>query len=162
MYGSLGPALLPEHAAAVHGTPPAEVRSVLVRAEPGRATVVKAEIGRALRNPVLLVQDRANAGRDAKRGFGPLLSVLYALLSVTLVVAALGVANTMGIAVFERTREIALLPAVGLDRTGVQSMLQVKSVVVSALGAGLGILALGPGVRAAAVPVTRAVGCEVG
>ncbi|MEU8718541.1 ABC transporter permease [Streptomyces sp. NPDC048663] len=198
---SLGPALLPENVVLVHGRPSAEVRSVLVRAERGKAAVAKAEIRQALRNPVLLVQDRADARQDAKRGVDPLLSVLYALLSVTLVVAALGVANTMGMAVFERTREIGLLRAVGLDRAGVQSMLQVESVVVSALGAGLGILAggatgwaamagqpgavvsvpwtsllalfagagavgvlsaVGPGVRAAAVPVTRTLDCEVG
>ncbi|MFJ5035597.1 FtsX-like permease family protein [Streptomyces sp. NPDC088560] len=198
---ALGPALLPESAMTQGGVPAGEVTSVLVRAEPGRTAAVKEEIRRALHNPVLLVEDRADAGRDAERGFGPLLSVLYAMLSVTLAVAALGVANTMGMAVFERTREIGLLRAVGLDRAGVRSMLRVESVVVSALGAGLGILAggaagvaavagqhgaviavpwaallallvgaglvgvlasLGPGVRAARVPVTRAVGGEVG
>ncbi|MFG2357036.1 FtsX-like permease family protein [Streptomyces sp. NPDC048521] len=193
---ALGPALLPENAVAGSG-----VTSVLVRAEPGHTSALKEEIRRALRNPVLLVEDRADAARDAESGFGPLLSVLYAMLSVTVAVAALGVANTMGMAVFERVREIGLLRAVGLDRAGVRSMLRVEAVVVSALGAGLGILAggaagvaavagqhgavisvpwaallalfagagavgvlaaLGPGVRAAAVPVTRAVGGEVG
>ncbi|MFE1199617.1 FtsX-like permease family protein [Streptomyces olivaceoviridis] len=198
---ALGPALLPESAVAGGGTPEGAVLSVLVRAEPGHTAALKEEIRRTLRNPVLLVEDRADAARDAEQGFGPLLSVLYAMLSVTVAVAALGVANTMGMAVFERAREIGLLRAVGLDRAGVRSMLRVEAVVVSALGAGLGVLAgaaagvaavagqhgavisvpwaallallagagavgvlaaLGPGVRAAAVPVTRAVGGEVG
>ncbi|GGM22728.1 ABC transporter [Streptomyces fumigatiscleroticus] len=198
---ALGPALLPESAVAVRGRPAGEVSAVLVRAEPGHTAAAKEEIRRALGSPVLLVRDRADAGRDAERGFGPLLSVLYAMLSVTVVVAALGVVNTMSMAVTERTREIGLLRAVGLDRAGVRSVLRVESVVVSALGAGLGVLAgtaagvaavagqpgavvsvpwaflsalftgagfvgvlaaLGPGMRAAAVPVTRAVGGEVG
>ncbi|MFL4910122.1 FtsX-like permease family protein [Streptomyces sp. MMS24-I2-30] len=198
----LGPALLPE--SAVTGAGPAgggQVTSVLVRSAPGHTPDLKEEIRRALHNPVLLVQDRADAGRDASAGYGPLLSVLYAMLSVTAVIAALGVANTMGMAVFERTREIGLLRAVGLDRAGVRSLLRLESVVVSSLGSGLGILAggaagaaavagqggavisvpwasllvvfagagavgvlaaLGPGVRAAAVPVPQAVGGEVG
>ncbi|MFF3606782.1 ABC transporter permease [Streptomyces sp. NPDC002463] len=198
---ALGPALLPEQALTVDGTPAGEVHAVLVRAEPGHTAALKEEIRRELRNPVLLVQDRADAAREAEQGFGALLSVLYAMLSVTVAVAVLGVANTMGMAVFERTREIGLLRAVGLDRAGVRSMLRVESVVVSALGAGLGVLAgtaagvaavagqqgavisvpwatllalfagaavvgalaaLGPGVRASAVAVTRAVGGEVG
>jgi putative ABC transport system permease protein len=198
---ALGPALLPERAVTGRGMSAGEVNAVLVRAEPGRTAAAKAEIRRALRDPVLLVEDRADAGRAVRDTFGSLLSVLYALLSVTVVVAALGVANTMSMAVFERRREIGLLRAVGLERAGVRSMMRVESVVVSALGAGLGVLAgtaagvaavtgqpgavvgvpwafllavfagagvigvlaaLGPGVRATAVPVTRAVGGEVG
>ncbi|MET7695811.1 FtsX-like permease family protein [Streptomyces sp. NPDC005483] len=194
---ALGPALLPESAVAGKD----DVTSVLVRAEPGRTAAVKEEIRRTLHNPLLVVEDRADAGRDAEQGFGQLRSVLYAMLSMTVTVAALGVANTMGMAVFERRREIGLLRAVGLDRSGVRSMLRVESVVVSALGAGLGILAggaagaaavvgqhgaelsvpwralltllagavvvgvlaaLGPGVRAAAVPVSQAVAGETG
>ncbi|MEU9190848.1 FtsX-like permease family protein [Streptomyces sp. NPDC048484] len=197
---ALGPALLPEQAVTAGGVPAGEVSAVLVRAEPGRTGAAKAEIRRTLRNPMLLVEDRADAGRTARHGFGTLLSVLYALLSVTVVVAALGVANTMSMAVFERGREIGLLRAVGLQRAEVRSMLRVESVVVSVLGAGLGVLAgtaagtaaaagtgavvsvpwmfllavytgagvigvlaaLGPGVRATKIPVTRAVGGEVG
>ncbi|KUN18838.1 ABC transporter permease [Streptomyces antibioticus] len=194
---ALGPALLPESVVAGKG----EIASVLVRAEPGRTAAVKEEIRRTLHDPLLVVEDRADAGRNAEQGFGQLRSVLYAMLSVTAAIAALGVANTMGMAVFERRREIGLLRAVGLDRSGVRSVLRVESVVVSALGAGLGIpaggaagaaavtgqhgavlsvpwtallflfaaaavvgvlAALGPGVRAAAVPVPEAVGGEVG
>ncbi|MYR61298.1 ABC transporter permease, partial [Streptomyces sp. SID625] len=140
----LGPALLPESAlagaGAARGGP---VASVLVRAEPGRTEALKEEVRRALDNPLLVVQDRADAERDAAESFGPLLSVLYAMLSVTVGIGALGVANTMGMAVFERVREIGLLRAVGLDRAGVRSMLRVESVVVSLLGAGLGVLAGG-------------------
>ncbi|PWI19344.1 ABC transporter permease [Streptomyces sp. Act143] len=194
---ALGPALLPESAVAGKG----DITSVLIRAEPGRTAAVKEEIRRTLHDPLLVVEDRADAGRDAEQGFGQLQSVLYAMLSITVTVAALGVANTMGMAVFERRREFGLLRAVGLDRSGVRSMLRVESVVVSALGAALGILAggaagaaavvgqhgavlevpwtallilfagaavvgvlaaLGPGARAAAVPVPQAVGGETG
>ncbi|MEW2296535.1 FtsX-like permease family protein [Streptomyces sp. NPDC006743] len=195
---ALGPALLPESALAGAGVARGgPVTSVLVRARPGGIAALKQEVRRALDNPLLVVQDRGDAGREAAEAFGPLLSVLYAMLSVTVGIGALGVANTMGMAVFERVREIGLLRAVGLDRAGVRSMLRVESVVVSLLGAGLGILAggaagvaavsgqtgavisvpwaslllfflgaavigvlaaLGPGARAARVPVTRAVG----
>ncbi|WP_308407003.1 ABC transporter permease [Streptomyces sp. AC555_RSS877] len=155
----LGPALLPERAVTGRGTSAGEVDTVLVRAEPGRTAAAKAEIRRALRDPVLLVEDRADAGRAARDAFGSLLSVLYALLSVTVVVAALGVANTMSMAVLERGREIGLLRAVGMERAAVRSMLRVESVVVSALGAGLGVLA---GTAAGVAAVAGQEGAVVG
>ncbi|WP_030681865.1 ABC transporter permease [Streptomyces cellulosae] len=199
---ALGPALLPDNALAGSGTVRSgAVDSVLVRAEPGRADMLKGRIRRALDNPSLLVQDPSDAGREAAEAYRSLSAVLYAMLSVTVAIGALGVANTMGMAVFERMREIGLLRAVGLDRSGVRLMLRAESVLVSLLGAGLGVFAggaagaaavagqegavlsvpwatllacflaagvigvlaaVGPGHRAAGIPVTRAVGDQVG
>ncbi|MGW7516204.1 ABC transporter permease [Streptomyces sp. NPDC054796] len=123
------------------GSPGAFIESVLVKTAPGQAGTVKEDIREALDNPVLLVQDRADAGEEAARPFAPLLDIMYAMLSVAVLIGALGVVNTMSMAVFERVREIGVLRALGLDRRQVGSVLRIESVVVSLLGSGLGLLA---------------------
>lgn len=73
---------------------------------------------------------------------------LYALLGLSLVVAAIGIVNTLVLSVSERTREFGLLRAVGLQRTSVAAMIVVESVVTTVFGSLLGILT-GTGLAAA-------------
>ncbi len=75
---------------------------------------------------------------------------MYGMLSVTVLIGALGVVNTMGMAVSERVREIGLLRALGLDRRSLASVLRLESVAIALLGAVMGLLA-GIVVGAAAV-----------
>lgn len=126
------------------------VGSVLVKAAPGRTDALQREIRRALDNPALLVEDRADARAAATAQTAPFLNIMYAMLSVTVLIGALGVVNTMGMAVFERVREIGMLRAIGLDRRGVASVLRIESVIISLLGSALGV-AVGSVLGAAAV-----------
>jgi putative ABC transport system permease protein len=126
------------------------IESVLVKAAPGRTEALQREIRRALDNPALLVRDRAGARAAATADSAPFLNIMYAMLSVTVLIGALGVVNTMGMAVFERVREIGMLRAIGLDRRGIASVLRIESVAISLLGSALGI-AVGAVVGAAAV-----------
>lgn len=73
---------------------------------------------------------------------------LYALLGLSLVVAAIGIVNTLVLSVSERTREFGLLRAVGLQRTSVAAIIVVESVVTTVFGSLLGILT-GTGLAAA-------------
>lgn len=73
---------------------------------------------------------------------------LYALLGLSLVVAAIGIVNTLVLSVSERTREFGLLRAVGLQRMSVAAMIVVESVVTTVFGSLLGILT-GTGLAAA-------------
>ncbi|MDK1474802.1 ABC transporter permease [Streptomyces sp. 549] len=128
-----------------------QLTSVLVRAAaPERTAALKDEVVRALDNPTLLVQDRRDAVADESRATRSLLAIVYALLSVTVVIGALGVVNTMTMAVFERVREIGLLRAVGLDRSGVRAVLRLESVTISLLGCAIGLVT-GTVIGAAAV-----------
>lgn len=68
--------------------------------------------------------------------------VLVALLVLSVVIALLGVTNTLLLTVFERTREIGLLRAVGMSRAQVRSMVRAESLLIAAAGGALG-LALG-------------------
>jgi putative ABC transport system permease protein len=71
-----------------------------------------------------------------------LLYVMYALLALAIVIAAVGIVNTLALSVYERTREVGLLRAVGLGRRQLRRMVRIESVVISVFGAVLG-MALG-------------------
>jgi ABC-type antimicrobial peptide transport system permease subunit len=68
-----------------------------------------------------------------------LLYVMYALLALAIVIAAVGIVNTLALSVYERTREIGLLRAVGLGRRQLRRMVRIESVVISVFGAVLGM-----------------------
>jgi putative ABC transport system permease protein len=65
--------------------------------------------------------------------------VLYALLALTVVVSLLGMVNTLVLSVFERTRELGLLRAVGMTRRQVRRMIRHESVITALIGAALGL-----------------------
>jgi putative ABC transport system permease protein len=67
-----------------------------------------------------------------------LLTLVSAMLLLAVVIALLGIVNTLALSVFERTRELGLLRAVGMTRGQVRSMVRWESVVISLMGAGLG------------------------
>ncbi|MEH1165870.1 ABC transporter permease [Micromonospora sp. CPCC 205539] len=79
-----------------------------------------------------------------------LLAFVTALLGLAVVIALVGVANTLSLSVVERTRENAVLRAVGLTRGRMRAMLAVEAVLLALVGAVLGI-GLGTGVSAAAM-----------
>lgn len=68
------------------------------------------------------------------------LTVLYALLGLSIVIAALGIVNTLSLSVSDRTREIGLLRAIGLSKNGVRGSILIESIIISILGAVIGIL----------------------
>ncbi len=68
-----------------------------------------------------------------------LLGLLYALLGLSLVIATLGVVNTLALSVVERTREIGLLRAIGLDRGQLRRVVTIEAVATTVFGALLGI-----------------------
>ena len=77
---------------------------------------------------------------DAGKGVSTFLGIVYALLALAIVIAVFGIANTLSLSVYERTREIGLLRAVGQTRSQLRSMVRLESVVVSAFGTVGGLL----------------------
>ena len=69
-----------------------------------------------------------------------LLYVIYGLLALAVVIAVIGIVNTLGLSVLERTREIGLLRAVGLSRRRLRLMITLESVAIALLGAVLGMV----------------------
>ncbi len=79
-----------------------------------------------------------------------ILVILYALLGLSVVIAVLGIVNTLALSVLERTRELGLLRAIGLRRAQTMRMITVEAVVISMFGAILGVV-VGTGLGAAVV-----------
>lgn len=113
--------------------------TVLVKAAPSRVVALQQDIKRTLDNPTLVVQTRDEYREAAGARFDIFLNILYALLSVSVLIGALAVVNTMTMSTMERTREIGLLRAVGLARTQVRFVLLLESVVIALLGAVIGL-----------------------
>jgi putative ABC transport system permease protein len=88
------------------------------------------------------VQDRAEYASAATGGLDLLLTIIYALLALAVIIALLGIANSLSLAVYERRREIGLLRAVGQTRRQARSVLRLESIIVSSFGTAVG-LALG-------------------
>ncbi|MFC3577076.1 ABC transporter permease [Streptomyces yaanensis] len=92
--------------------------------------------------PQVQVRDRADYKKLVHDQIAVLLYLVYALLGLAIVIAVLGVVNTLALSVVERTREIGLLRAIGLARRQLRRMIRLESVVIAVFGAVLG-LALG-------------------
>ena len=70
----------------------------------------------------------------------PVVLIIFALLALALVIAVLGIVNTLALSVIERTREVGLLRAIGLSRRQLRRMIALESVVIAVLGALLGVV----------------------
>jgi putative ABC transport system permease protein len=90
--------------------------------------------------PNVEVQDQAQLVRAQRKQIDGLLNITTALLSLSVLIALLGVLNTLALSVVERTRELGLLRAVGLARRQLRRMIRVESVLIAVYGAILGIL----------------------
>lgn len=126
----------------------ADVR-VFVRAVTGAdLTALRAELTDLVR-PYLIVsvQDGAEFADAQAASIDTLINLLYVLLLFSVIVAILGIINTLALSVFERTREIGLLRAIGLRRRQLSSMITIEAVTTAVFGAVLGTaLGLGLGV----------------
>ncbi|MGK5448173.1 ABC transporter permease [Streptomyces radiopugnans] len=117
---------------------------VLVTTEGGASESAKSALEDALgNNPAVLVQDEEDVSESVARMITLMLNMLYGLLAMAVVVAVLGVVNTLAMSVFERSQEIGMLRAIGLDRRGTKRMVRLESLVISLFG---GVLGVGLGV----------------
>ncbi|MFC8849106.1 MULTISPECIES: ABC transporter permease [unclassified Micromonospora] len=134
---------------------PAE-RGFLAEVDP--AAGVSAERARAAvesvvaRYPTANVMDQAAYKKSLTGTVDMALAFVVALLGLAVVIALVGVANTLSLSVVERTRENAVLRAVGLTRGRMRAMLAVEAVLTALVGAVLGV-GLGTGVSAGAMAV---------
>jgi putative ABC transport system permease protein len=79
---------------------------------------------------------------DATANINQILGLVYVMLMLAIVIALMGIANTLSLSIYERVRELGLLRAVGADRAQVRSMIRWESVVIAVFGT-LGGIALG-------------------
>jgi putative ABC transport system permease protein len=119
-------------------------------ADPGRQSQAAAALKAATADyPQIKVRDQADYKTMIKQQLDQLLNMIYALLALAIVVAVLGVVNTLALSVVERTREIGLMRAIGLSRRQLRRMVRLESVVIALFGACLGVaLGMGWGIAA--------------
>jgi putative ABC transport system permease protein len=89
--------------------------------------------------PDAKVATRADWVDTRAEGVNQLLNLLYVLLALSVVVSLFGMVNTLVLSVFERTREIGMLRAVGMTRRQVRRMIRHESIVTALIGAALGL-----------------------
>ena len=93
--------------------------------------------------PSMEVLDRDGFVGDLSAQITSFVTVIYALLFLSIIIALIGIANTLSLSINERTRELGLLRAVGMNRNQLRSAIRWEAVLISVLGALVGI-ALGP------------------
>jgi putative ABC transport system permease protein len=86
------------------------------------------------------VQTLAEYADASAGGLDTLLNIVYVMLALAIVIALLGIANTLSLAVYERRTELGLLRAVGETRRQVRSMLRLESVILATFGTALGLV----------------------
>ncbi len=118
--------------------------AIYVKLAPGASQrTVQAAVTRAAASyGKLTVAGRAAYVASAGKAVSTVLAIVYALLVLAIVIAVSGITNVLSLSVYERTREIGLLRAVGQTRAQLRSMIRLESVLVAAFGT-VGGLALG-------------------
>lgn len=89
--------------------------------------------------PTLDVQDQTQLKEDFRAQINRLLGFIFVLLGLAVLIAMLGIVNTMQMSVFERTRELGMLRAVGSARGQVRGMIVIEALMLGLFGAVLGV-----------------------
>ena len=112
-----------------------------VRMRGGESDTAKAALERQLKAfPDAKVQTKQEFIDNQISGLNAILNVLYVLLALSVIVSLFGIVNTLVLTVFERTRELGMLRAVGMTRRQVRRMIRAESVITALMGGVIGII----------------------
>ncbi|MDP9444092.1 MAG: ABC transporter permease, partial [Actinomycetota bacterium] len=153
--------VMPLAALVAAGVRPADSYVYIVRG-PGSEP---AAVERAVRSvvaglPTVSLKDQAAFAAQQREPIDQLLLLIYALLGLAVIIAVLGIVNTLALSVLERTREVGLLRAVGVSRRQLRTMVRLEAVAITVLGAVLGVV-LGSGFGVALMAALADQGIEV-
>ncbi|HEX4527140.1 MAG TPA: FtsX-like permease family protein [Gaiellaceae bacterium] len=112
-----------------------------VRVRGGESDANLATLETSLKSfPNAKVQTRQQFIHNQISGLNSVLNILYVLLALSVIVSLFGIVNTLVLTVFERTREIGMLRAIGMTRRQVRRMIRHESVITALIGGVLGIV----------------------
>ncbi|HEY7916922.1 MAG TPA: FtsX-like permease family protein [Acidimicrobiales bacterium] len=114
--------------------------AVLLRTDTTTANVGAAVNAGLKAYPDLKIQTRDEFKKSQQKQVNQLLGLVYALLALAVLIALIGIVNTLMLSVFERTHEIGLLRAVGMKRRQIRAMIRSEAVILSLFGAVIGIV----------------------
>ena len=113
----------------------------IVKMRGGETAANRAALRRALGGfPGAKVQTRQQFIDGQISGLSSVLNILYVLLGLSIIISLFGIVNTLVLSVFERTREIGMLRAVGTSRRQIRRMIRHESVITALIGSVLGIV----------------------
>ncbi|MER7674455.1 ABC transporter permease [Kitasatospora sp. NPDC096128] len=152
---ALAGVVAPEAVVGPHAKPGSGLNKIMVKGVNGPTEELKQALRDATGgNPLISVKGDKDIKAESRRSVTDMLNMMYGLLGMSVVIAVLGVVNTMAMSVFERRREIGMLRAIGLDRLGIRRMVRLESLLIALfgglVGVGLGILVAWAGVRTVA------------
>lgn len=107
-------------------------------ADPAQVRAAVSEV--IQRNPALQVQDKETLKDDFRGQIDRLLGFIYVMLALTVIIAVLGIANTLLLSVYERTSELGMLRAVGATQKQLRRLISAEAVLVGLFGAISGVL----------------------
>lgn len=121
---------------------PKGYEKLLVKLAPGAdITAARADLERVIAtSPVAVLNSAAETKAELNAQIDQVLLFIWALVGLALIIALFGIANTLTLSVLERTRESALLRALGLTRGQLRGMLVVESILMALIGAVVGVL----------------------
>ena len=112
-----------------------------VKMEGGETDANQAALDTALADfPNAKAQTRQQFIDNQISGINSILNILYVLLALSVIVSLFGIVNTLVLTVFERTREIGMLRAIGMTRRQVRRMIRHESIITALIGAAIGIV----------------------
>ena len=114
--------------------------AVLISTQPGAGHVERAINQYLGVYPNVGVQSRAQFEQSQQATVNQELGLIYVLLALAIVVALIGIVNTLMLSVFERTHELGLLRAVGMKRRQVRAMIRSEAVIIALFGAIIGVI----------------------
>ncbi|MEV7769993.1 ABC transporter permease [Kitasatospora sp. NPDC086791] len=131
----------PEAVVGPHAAPGTGPNRVLVKGTDGPSEKLKQALRDATGgNPLIAVKGEKDIKAENRRIVTDILNMMYGLLGMSVVIAVLGVVNTMAMSVFERRREIGMLRAIGLDRLGIRRMVRLESLLIALFGGLVGVV----------------------
>jgi putative ABC transport system permease protein len=115
---------------------------VVVQKAPGVSTAAALRAVRAIATTYsgTSVMDQAAFKAELVKPYQQMLYLVYALLALAIVIALLGIGNTLALSIFERTRELGVMRAVGMTRGQLRGMIRWESVIIALQGTVLGLL----------------------
>jgi putative ABC transport system permease protein len=113
---------------------------VFFNVDGGATKANDAKLDQAMKGyPNAKVQTRKEFKHNQASFLGNILNILYVLLALSVIVSLFGIVNTLVLTIFERTRELGMLRAIGMTRNQVRAMITLESVVTALIGAVIGI-----------------------
>ena len=116
--------------------------AVVIQKAPGISTAATLKAVRAIATKYsgTSVMDQTAFKAERTKPYQQLLTLVYVLLALAIFIALLGIGNTLALSIFERTRELGLMRAVGMTRRQLRAMIRWESVIIALQGTALGLL----------------------